>query len=316
MSPLSSSAALPVPGAPLVVIGDAYIDELYDGRGHVLATFVGGSGVNVATDLAHLGVPTRLVTSLGDDEGAERITGHLEEYGIEVIPTRSDAGTGLVKNETVGGVTRSWFDDAARRRKVRFDEHQLEAIGVAPYVVVAGFPFDERKQQRRLLEAVRQPHNRLLLDANPRAGLIADLDEFRVNFERHASGALLVHLGTGDADLVFSSPIDEASSDLLDLGAANILATEGRHGGRWVNRHGIDSWVPAVEPDVQVADTLGGGDAAFAVAVEAVVRDGVPTTPADASRVLDRAMAFAGATVRRYGGGVQDVEELPSGARR
>lgn len=315
MAPLSSPAARPDPASPVVVLGDAYVDDVYDSRGQFLASFVGGSGVNVATDLVHLGLPCVLVTSFGDDEGGRRIREHLDDHGIPVRATIANGRTGLVKSTVSAGVTRSWFDERCRKRRIRFDDDQLAVIAAAPYVAVAGFPFDDRKQHRRLLEAVNQPQNRLLLDANPRAGLIDDLDEFRRNFERQASGALLVHLGTGDADLVFSSPIDEATSDLLDLGARNVLATEGRHGGRWVNRTGVDAWRPAVDPEGEIVDTLGAGDAAFAVAVESVATEGVPTTAPQASRLLDRAMAFAHATVRRQGGGVQDVEELPASVR-
>ena len=213
-------------------------------------------------------------------------------------------------------MTVSNFDEASRLRRIGFDDEQLDAIGRAPFVAVAGFAFDDKKQQRKLLAAVRQPQNRLLLDPNPREGLFLDQRKFREHFERHASSALLVHLGAGDADLIFHAPVDEVTSELLDLGAGHVLATEGQGGSRWVNRRGIDVHAPVSRHAGPIVDTLGAGDAVLAVAIAALVRDGVPGTDADARRVLEAAMALAGATIRHRGALLQDADEVPLLARR
>lgn len=316
MSPLSSIHAVPESGAPLVVVGDAHIDEVFDRGGRSSTSQVGGAGLNVATHLAHLGVPSILVASIGDDAAGVRVRGHTAEHGIQLLPTIGRHPTGLVQSLHDRGRTVSRFDEASRLRRIGFDEAQLAAIARAPYVAVAGFAFDDKKQQRKLLAAVRQPQNRLVLDPNPREGLFLDQGKFREHFERHASSALLVHLGAGDADLIFGSPVDEITSDLLDLGAGNVLATEGKNGSRWVNRAGIDVAVPVARLEGPIVDTLGAGDAVLAAALAALVRGGAPRRMQDARAVLEHAMALAGVTVRQRGALLQDADEVPAQLRR
>lgn len=316
MPPLSSPHAVPATTAPVVVIGDAYIDEVLDRGGRSATSHVGGSGLAVATDLALLGISCTLIASIGDDAAGERIRHHLDEHDVGFLPTTGRHPTGLVQSLHTRGRTVSTYDEASRLRRIEFDDEQTAAIGDAPFVAVAGFAFDDKKQQRKLLVAVRQPQNRLVLDPNPREGLFLDPAKYRLHFERHASSALLVHLGSGDADLIFGSPSDEVTSDLLDLGASNVVATEGRNGSRWVNRTGIDVSAPIAHIDGPIVDTLGAGDAVLAATVASLVRDGVPHRPAEARAVLDRAMAFAGATIRRTGAMLQDADEVPPIVRR
>lgn len=316
VSSLSSDRAVLTSPAPVVVIGDAYINEVVDGRHCRGGTrHVGGSGLAVATYLALLGVPCVLVASIGADEAGERVREHLDEHGVRLLPTVGRS-TGHVRSQHADGRTRSYFDEATRLRRIGFDDGQLDVIGGAPYVAVAGFAFDDKKQQRKLLAAVRQPQNRLVLDPNPREGLVNDAEKFRRHFERHASSAMLVHLGSGDADFIFRSPVDEVTSDLLDLGAANVLATSGRDGSRWVNRAGIDVSAPIAFAEDPVVDTLGAGDAVLAVAIAALVDEGVPGEAPSARSVLHRAMALAAATVRRPGPLLEDADEVPVTARR
>lgn len=316
MPPLSSPHALPASAAPVAVIGDAYIDEVLERGGRSATSHVGGSGLAVATDLALLGVPSVLIASIGDDAAGERIRRHLDEHGVGLLPSVGHHPTGLVRSLHARGRTVSTYDEASRLRRVEFDDAQVAAIGAAPFVAVAGFAFDDKKQQRRLLAAVRQPQNRLVLDPNPREGLFLDPAKYRLHFERHASSALLVHLGSGDADLIFGSPSDEVTSDLLDLGVANVVVTEGRDGSRWVNRRGIDVSAPIARADGPIVDTLGAGDAVLAVTVASLVVHGVPREAGEARDVLDRAMAFAAATIRRTGALLQDADEVPPLTRR
>lgn len=309
---------MPRQTAPVAVIGDAYLDQIYEGdrRRGPSTTYVGGAGLGVATDLALLGIDCVLIASIGEDEGAERIRAHLDEHGIGLLPTTGRHPTGHVRSAHVGGRTVARFDEATRLRRIDFDETQVAAIGDAPLVAVAGFAFDDKKQQRKLLTTVRQPQNRLVLDPNPREGLLHDQANFRTNFERHASSALLVHLGTGDADLIFDSPVDEVTSDLLDLGAGHVLATEARTGSRWVNRVGVDVSAPVSFHERPVVDTRGAGDAVLAVAIAALVREGVPRRAADARAILLRAMEFAAVAVRNHGPHLRDADEVPLEVRR
>ena|GEM_PF-1059272 len=291
--------------APVVVIGHSHIDEFLEpsGEGRVdSVTSVGGSALNVATAVAHLGLDCVLVTSIGADVDGDRIREHAERRGFRILASTNRHGTGReVFDQASRGGHDGEFNGASRARGIRFDDEQSAAISAARVVIVSGYALDDRKQHRRLLDAVRQPQNRLLLDPNPRAGLVRDLELFRENFERHASSALLVHIAERDADLVFDSPIDEVTSDLLDIGARNVLATQGEGDSRWVNRSGVDVSHPVVDLPGEIVDRVGGGDAAFAAAAAWIVRRGVPQSDDEASDLLAEAMRLAATVVRQPG---------------
>ena len=81
--------------APVVVIGDALIDELRDDSG--VREFVGGAALNVAVGLTRLGVPATLIAMVGDDEAGAHIRSYLEDYGVALIATPSTHGLGEVE---------------------------------------------------------------------------------------------------------------------------------------------------------------------------------------------------------------------------
>jgi pseudouridine kinase len=83
--------------APILVIGSAGIDlKGFPDRplvpqastpGRVLQT-LGGVGRNMAENLARLGLPTRLVTALGDDEAGRLIRQQAESLGLDMSLSR------------------------------------------------------------------------------------------------------------------------------------------------------------------------------------------------------------------------------------
>ena len=317
MSSKPTAKTRPTSDAPVVVVGDAIVTELREteARGGLTSrSYVGGSALNVAMALARLGVPIALIASIGDDPDGLRIRDHLHRCGIQFAPSVSRAGTGRAVGESADGEPLYTFDDAARARRIRFDDEQVALIRAAPFVAISGFAFDDKKQHRRLLEAVIRPQERLLLDPNPRLGLVEDAGAFLDNFERHVSSALFAHLSDNDADLLFDAPLDEATSDMLDLGATHVLATEGTRGGRWVNRAGIDVAEPIVDLPGDIVDTMGAGDAVFATAVASIAQGGIPHDVADARRILQRAMTVAAATVRVTGSFLAADDDLPPAA--
>lgn len=306
--PLAGSMPTPKASAPIAVVGDALVEELREKRRDPRER-LGGAALRVACDLSALGSKAVLAAAIGADGDGTSIRRLLREHDVELLPTVDpDRGTGRQIIERRRRRDRLSFSEDAAARRIRFDLVQEAAIARAPIVVVAGFPFDDRKQQRRLLAAVAQPQNRLVLDANPREGLIADREAYRANLERHASSAFLVHLSSSDAELLFEAPIDEATSHLLDLGARHVLATEGSSGSRWVTRDGIDVHVPIRELPGEIVDLSGAGDAVTAVAADVLARFGGPGDEDEARIVLERAMALAARVIRRDDGILEEAD--------
>ncbi|MCD2440731.1 PfkB family carbohydrate kinase [Agromyces sp. SYSU K20354] len=285
----------------LTVVGDALIDELRDPHGS--REFVGGAALNVAVGLAVLGHDATLVAMLGDDEPAAHIRAYLRDYGVRLVESPSLHGTSrAVSDRSEGGEPRYEFNEAARRRSIRFDDATRAALDEADLVVVSCYPFDDSEQYASLVEAIELPRERLVVDGNPRSGMLSDRGAFLANLEDFATRSLLVKVGDDDAELLLGDSLDTFVRRLQSGREAPgaILATAGRHGaavhvGDEVVREDI------VELPGPIIDTMGAGDATLSAVVHHIAVHGVPRSTDAWSATLREAMTIAAATVRHEG---------------
>ncbi|MFC9560778.1 carbohydrate kinase family protein [Agromyces sp. NPDC056965] len=296
--------------AHVTVIGDALIDELRDPRG--AREFVGGAALNVAVGLALLGEQVTLVAMLGDDEPATRIRSYLRDFGVRIVESPSEHGTSRAVSDRTDGEPRYEFNEAAQRRRIRFDDATRAAIDEADLVVVSCFPFDDAEQAAELRAAIARPGERLAIDGNPRAGMLRDREVFLANFTDAARDALLVKVGDEDADLLLGAPLADfverlraspataAPSDAAAPRSPAVLATAGRDGATLVD--GTDEvHAGIVELPGAVVDTMGAGDATLSAVVHHLAVHGVPSDVSGWSAALESAMGIAAATVRHEG---------------
>lgn len=280
----------------VVVIGDALIDELRDDRG--VREFVGGAALNVAVGIARLGAETSLIAMVGDDEAGGHIRSYLGDFGVDLIASPSPHGSSrAVSVRSGGGEPEYEFNAAAKARAVHFGDAERTAIAGASYVVISCFPFDDIDQTRQLAEAVRGA--RVVIDPNPRSGMMTDRDEFVRGFERLAAGAALIKVGDDDAALLYGMPLAQLRARLIDLGAEAVLATAGAAGAT-IEAGDVVVTRPISELDGPIVDTMGGGDATLAASVTSLV-DGPPEDEDDWADALERAMDVAAATCRFEG---------------
>ncbi|BDV31641.1 PfkB family carbohydrate kinase [Microbacterium terricola] len=282
--------------APVVVVGDALIDELRDDRG--VREFVGGAALNVAVGLTRLGVPAALIAMVGDDEAGERIRAFLGDFGVELIETRGPHGSSrAVSVRSGGGEPQYEFNVAAKGRRIHFGDRERAAIAAAPVVAVSCYPFDDVAQTLELAQACEGA--RLAIDPNPRAGMLSDRAEFVRGFESLAARAELVKVGDDDAALLYGEPLDWLRERVISLGAAAVLATEGAGGAT------IEAGTDAVTRPISdlpgaIVDTMGAGDAAFAATI-AWLLEATPDGADAWGEVLQQAMDVAAATCRFEG---------------
>lgn len=281
----------------VVVIGDALIDELRDGRG--VREFVGGAALNVAVGVARLGVPASLIAMVGLDESGDRIRAYLSDFGVELIESPAPHGTSrAVSRRSSAGEPVYDFNLAARERRVRFGSEERAAIADAAMVVVSCFPFDDSDQTAELAEAVQDAAS-LAIDPNPRAGMLRDRAEFVRGFEELAATASLVKVGSDDALLLYGESLAALRARLEELGADTVLATNGAAGAT-LTTGGITVTRPVTNLPGRIADTMGAGDAVLASAVASIVRQ-PPVSEADWGVLLEDAMDAAAATCRFEG---------------
>ncbi len=282
-----------------LVIGDALIDEIRGPDG--AQEFVGGSALNVAVGLARLGTSATLITELGDDGPGDRIRSYLSAHEIPVVSAPGLLGTARAISERTGdGEPTYSFNDAARNRSVPLGEATRSGLDDAELVVVSGFPFDDDRQVRRLLDVVADAPRRLIIDPNPRAGLLRDRERFIANLVEAGSRALLVKVGDEDAHLLIGQPLDALVERFHPERGPTVLATRGRLGASifsgTVRVHAGITDLPG-----RVIDTMGAGDASLAAVVHRLATRGLPLSESAWEDTLASAMAVAAATVRSEG---------------
>lgn len=281
--------------ARVTVIGDALIDELIDGAG--TRRFVGGSGLNVATGLSILGVPTTLVAMIGDDADGELIRAHLADHGVGFAPTLTPLGTGIARSERWNGEPRYSFSRPMLHRTLDFDGTQREAISGSGVVAVSGFPLDDDVQAGLLVEVLDAAPGVVALDPNPRSGMLRDAAGFGRAVERLGGTVSLLKLGDDDARLLYGRSVASVIP-VLRARYTHVLATEGSRGAS-VHLPGRHVSSPALAPPEGVVDTMGAGDAVFASVLAEIATAGLDAVDWDAA--LRRAMEVAAATIAHPG---------------
>ncbi len=158
-------------------------------------------------------------------------------------------------------------------------------------------------QYAALVDSIARPYERLVVDGNPRAGMLADRDAFLANFEDFATRSLLVKVGDEDAELLLGDSLDafvERLRDAPDTRAGAILATAGGAGAT-VHADGSSAHADIVVLPGPIVDTMGAGDATLSAVVHHMTVHGVPKSTDAWTAALQEAMTIAAATVRHEG---------------
>jgi len=285
--------------ADVVAIGDALIDELRASDG--VTRFVGGAGLNVAVGLSRLGLRVSLIATLGDDDDGRMIRDYLESYGVQLLATTNALGTTVAVSDRTDGEPRYAFSAAAQTRRIDFDAVQLDAISAARYVAVTCFPFDDAQQSAALAAAVSRPESRLVLDPNPRSGMLRDSSAFVASFERLARHSLLTKIGSEDAELLYGNALQTVAADLLRRGTLAVVATAGADGAEVMTGSGLRVGAPVAQVPGPIVDTMGAGDSVLASLVASIARHGFPEGVGAWSAALAAAMEIAALTCRQPG---------------
>lgn len=287
-------------GAGVVVIGDALIDELRGGGD--TREFVGGAALNVAVGLSILGVRTTLVAMVGDDAEGARIREFLDDHGVALLASPAPLGSSRAVSDRRAGEPVYAFNAAAQARHIDFDEPSIHrAIATADYVVISCFPFDDQRQVEALSTAIAGRERSLILDPNPRLGMMHDRDRFVRSFEALAGMALVTKVGDEDATVLGYASLRELAQRVIELGSQFVVTTAGA-AGAWVgSRHGLDVSVPIRTLEDPIVDTMGAGDATLATIAASIAQAGVPQNSERWALTLDDAMLVAAATCRAEG---------------
>ena len=282
-----------------VVIGDALIDEIESPDRST--DYVGGAGLNVAVGLARLGVRATLIAAIGDDQDGQSIRAFLEAHNVQLLATISDLGTSRAVSQRLNGEPRYSFNAAAVRREIHLGEAERQALDSAAMVVISSFPFDNPGQVAQLEDAITDPGKRLVVDPNPRPGLLRNAEVFGANFKRVAGHSLLAKISDDDAALLGAGDLPSMADALILAGTGHVLATAGPRGASISTAEGVRLSQPVAMLPGPVVDTMGAGDATLASTVKALMEEDIPETSLFWADLLSAAMAVAAATCRSQG---------------
>jgi fructokinase len=302
---------------PVVVVGEALVDIVVPVEGET-SSAVGGSPLNVAVGLARLGVPSLLITRIGDDEHGRWVADHVRGSGAEL------AATSVVPGSTTSTATAHLDQDRAARYEFDLtwdlDHHRLpEAralhVGSLGATLLPG--------RHTVDDLVRQAQDSDLLvsyDPNVRPAFVDDPEGTWRDVAEIASRCRLVKVS--DEDLAALRPeetVEDLTAELLAGGTTELVVVT--HGAGGASAYAPGLTVREQAPPTELVDTVGAGDAFMAGLLAILDEWDVPADGAGALDALDEghvrlllrgAMTVASITCGRRGANPPTRLELPA----
>ncbi|PXA71974.1 carbohydrate kinase family protein [Cryobacterium arcticum] len=294
-----------------LVIGEALID-IVRRPGAEPVSHAGGSPMNVAYGLGRLGVPTTLVTQIGEDAFGEIIATHLRTAGVDLLPGSVTAGATSSATATLDatGAANYDFDLSWELPELALPEPcTLMHTGSIGAILEPG--------ARTVLSAfTAAPAGTLLsFDPNVRPGIMGSRDDVVRAVERLSAAAHVVKMSDEDAAWLYPGrSLDQIARDYVAAGVALFAVTRGGEGA--LLRAGGATTELAAHP-VTVVDTIGAGDSfmsglLYAIlvgeATEAILQNELAAS--DLGRLGQTALASAAITVSRAGANPPTTVEL------
>lgn len=284
----------------VVTIGDCIVDEIRV-EGKEPERFAGGAGLNLAAGIARLGLPSTLVTRVGQDRDGYNLLRYARERGIRIINTPTVDPTGVVTSTRVNGEPSYAFAPAMYRRRIAFGADARQTLSNAAATVVNSYPLDNPAHADDLVRAVSTAPGLRIVDPNPRPRLISSLTAYREGFEKLFPITSLVKLSDEDIHLLYGTDWSSVATHLFSAGVGTALFSHGAGGATLVDRSGLQVAVPIADMPEPIVDTMGAGDATLASLVVSLLRGGPPSGVDVWHQHLTQAMAVAAATCRQAG---------------
>jgi fructokinase len=315
-------------GAGVVAVaGEALVDFVPAGADGVFRAAPGGSPANVAVGLARLAVPTRLLARIADDLLGHRLRAHLEANGVDLsFAVRAAEPTslaivavgrdGVVEYDFRVEGTADWqWRDAEVAGSLDGGVVALHAGSLALTMPPGADVL------QRLLGGARQ-HMTVSYDPNCRPLLMGSPDAVRGRIEGLVALADVVKASADDlAWLLPGRPPEQVAESWLARGPALVVITLGPAGLLAATRQAGVLRRPGRVVDV--ADTVGAGDACMAALLAGLHRRGLlgagrrpalqALDDATVAALADEAVLAAAITCTRPGADPPTAADLAAG---
>lgn len=299
---------------PVVSLGECLVDLIAPSGVDLLgATDLhvrdGGAPANVAVALSRLGVPTRMLSVVGDDQWGARLRDHLAREGVDVSSMRSAKGEPTT-------IAFAWSDargDGHFRlhrnadRLLSPEDVREGTLADAEALVVGSVAMSEEPSCSAILTALRFATEQgipVVADLNIRLAPGMRADAVRMHAHALIISATVVKLSVDDARALWgATSIEEANAALDRFDPAIAVITDG---GRGAGLRTPDGFIQREAFPVKAIEPTGAGDAFTAAFVSRMMVQGWQGAGMDDLRF---AMA-AGAIAATRPGGMDSVPTL------
>jgi fructokinase len=248
----------------MILVGGEALVDLVLSDGDEVGAHLGGGPFNCARTLGRLEQPVAYLGRISTDRFGARLREQLEAdgVGLEAVVTTEDPTTlALAELDADGAATYRFYRDGTSAGGLTVED----ALAVLPdgvemiHAGTLGLIFEPTAAAIEAVVEQIADTALVMIDLNCRPSAISDPDGYRARLDRLLPRCDVVK--ASDADLEYldpGRPDVEAARALLDRGPAVVLLTRGARGATVVAADG-DTEVEA--PQVEVADTIGAGDA-------------------------------------------------------
>ena len=312
---------LPLSAQPIQVAtaGEALIDLIEDADGR-LRPCAGGAVYNATRALALQGVGTLYLNPLSNDRYGQLLADGIHQAGVRLPhrePVALPTSLAVVGLDDEGKASYSFYREGVADRRVdarRLDEacepHSgLRIVATGCLALVA----DDQPKYLPWLRSQRQAGRFVVVDANLRPAIVADMAAYRASVRAALGEAHLIKVSDDDLitlGLLDADPLVDARSLLGETRAQWLALTLGARGAMLLHQDG-SAWHSAEMAPVTVADTVGAGDcflAGLLVALlarpsfQSILRvDELALSVQDVEQVLGHAVASASLCVQQTG---------------
>jgi fructokinase len=248
----------------MILVGGEALVDLVLGDGEEVGAHLGGGPFNCARTLGRLEQPVAYLGRISSDRFGARLRAQLEADGVgleAVVATDDPTTLALAELDAEGAATYRFYRDGTSAGGLTVED----ALAVLPddvemiHTGTLGLIFEPTADAIEAVVERIAESALVMIDLNCRPSAITDPDGYRARLERLLPRCHVVK--ASDADLEYlepGRPDVEAARSLLSFGPAVVLLTRGARGATVLS---ADGETEVTAPKVEVADTIGAGDA-------------------------------------------------------
>jgi fructokinase len=248
----------------MILVGGEALVDLVLGDGDEVGAHLGGGPFNCARTLGRLEQPVAYLGRVSSDRFGARLREQLEADGVSleaVVATDDPTTLALAELDAEGAANYRFYVDGTSAPGLTVED-ALAALPDGVEMLHAGTLGLVFEPTATAIEAVVErigDSALVMVDVNCRPSAIPDPQGYRARLDRLLPRCHVVK--ASDADLSYLDPgrsdVDAARA-LLERGPAVVLLTRGARGATVVS---AEEEAEVAAPRIEVADTIGAGDA-------------------------------------------------------